>query len=387
MAPRRRANGEGTIRYDEARGRWEGRLDLGATPDGKRQRRKVVGATRAEVAARLAELRQQATAGLPVAGGAMTVADLLNRWHSDVLPTKVDANTVKSYGWAIHKHLIPGLGRHRLVKLTPEHVEAFLVRKTTELGHSSLIRLRTVLGQALRWAEKRGYVARNVATLADMPVGSRQARTGHAMTVDEARIFLDAIVGHRLEPMWLTQFALGLRPGEVAALTWPDVDLDAAKIHVRSSLRWTDGTPSLEAPKTHRSRRSLAAPTAVVDALRSHRRTQAELRLALGQEWPQRWRELVFTNENGSPLDPANVRRDFRVVTDTAGLPALRPYDLRHSAASLLAAEGVPLEHVADLLGHDGLRMARLVYVHALAPAVDAAVAPMDRLLRRTDAG
>ncbi len=134
-------------------------------------------------------------------------------------------------------------------------------------------------------------------------------------------------------------------------------------------------------PEDGRSRRSLGAPAPVIDALRRHADRQADEIALLGARWPAEWSGLVFTSEAGTPVDPANVRRELRTVAAAADLGHLRPYDLRHSAASLLAASGVPLEHVADVLGHDGLRMARLVYVHALQPSVDAARAPMERLL------
>ena len=132
-------------------------------------------------------------------------------------------------------------------------------------------------------------------------------------------------------------------------------------MHVRSSLRWLDGRPSLVDPKTARSRRSLTAPSPVVKALRSHRARQAEHRLVLGRTWPAESSELVFITEHGTPIDPSNARRELQAVAKASKLGHLRPYDLRHSAASLLAADGVPLDQVADLLGHDGLRMARLV--------------------------
>lgn len=77
--------------------------------------------------------------------------------------------------------------------------------------------------------------------------------------MDEARALLAASEGHRLEALWLVQLTLGLRPGEVAGLRWPDVDLDTGVIHVRSSLRWHNGVPELVKPKTSRSRRSLSA--------------------------------------------------------------------------------------------------------------------------------
>lgn len=391
MTARKRANGEGTIFWNEDRGRFEGMLDLGKTADGKRQRRKVTGATRAEVADRLDELKAEKKAGMATAGKDMSVAELLDRWITEVLPTKVDEGTVASYSWAAENHLKPGLGSRPVRRLTPEDVENFLRAKAKKLSRASLVRLRAVLGQALRWAEKRGYVMRNVATLADLPANARGPKEGRALTADEARRLLAAIdtaggtseilAPHRLKALWLVQITLGLRPGEVAGLRWVDVDLENGIVHVRSSLRWLDGRPSLVEPKTARSRRSLRIPAPVVDALRAHADAQADEIAVLGQAWPAEWAELVFTSEAGTPIDPANARRELRNVAKAAGLDGLRPYDLRHSAASLLAASGVPLEHVADVLGHDGLRMARLVYVHALSPSVDAAVAPMEALL------
>lgn len=396
MSTRKRINGEGSIYWNEARQRFEGLLDLGRSADGKRQRRKVTGATRAEVADKLAKVRAEHEAGLPVAGRDMSVAELLDRWVVDVLPSRVEAKTVASYRWAAEEHLKPGLGHSPLRRLSPEDVERFLKAKSKAgLSKATLIRLRAVLGQALRWAEKRGYVMRNAAALADLPADARESKPGRALTPDEARALLAAIatarpnlddpdgpgLPHRLEALWLTQLMLGLRPGEVAGLRWADVDLAGGVIHVRSSLRWTDGEPELVAPKTSRSRRSLGAPAPVVEALRRHADRQADEMALLGVRWPAEWADLVFTSEAGTPIDPANARRELRNVAAKAGLGHLRPYDLRHSAATLLAASGVPLEHVADVLGHDGLRMARLVYVHAQAPSVDAAVAPMERLL------
>lgn len=167
----------------------------------------------------------------------------------------------------------------------------------------------------------------------------------------------------------------------MAGLRWADIDLEGGVIHVRSSLGWTKGKPSLVEPKTARSRRSLKAPAPVIAALRAHADAQADAIALLGSSWPAEWAQLVFTTEAGTPIDPANARLELRNVATAAGLEGLRPYDLRHSAASLLAASGVPLEHVADVLGHDGLKMARLVYVHALSPSVDVAVGPMEALL------
>lgn len=81
-----------------------------------------------------------------------------------------------------------------------------------------------------------------------------------------------------------------------------------------------------------------------------------------------------------APLNPSNLRRGFERLTSAAGLGHWHPNELRHSACLLLSAAGVPLEHVADVLGHDGTRMAARFYRHAVSPAVGAAVAPMEAM-------
>lgn len=103
-----------------------------------------------------------------MAGAAMTVNDLLDR-RLATLSAKVAPSAEETYRWAADGHLRPALGPVKLTKLTPERVEALLAVKAETMSRNSVSRIRSVLGQALRWAEKRGYVARNVASLADLP--------------------------------------------------------------------------------------------------------------------------------------------------------------------------------------------------------------------------
>jgi Phage integrase family len=141
--------------------------------------------------------------------------------------------------------------------------------------------------------------------------------------------------------------------------------------------------PVLGELKTAKSRRSLRCPPVVVDALRRRQHLQSDERAAAGQEWADEWdgAQLVFTTATGRPIDRSNLRRYFRQACTRAGIGRWTPYEMRHSAASLMSAAGVPLEHVADVLGHDSTRMAAVVYRHVLAPTVEAGAAPMQALL------
>ena len=187
---------------------------------------------------------------------------------------------------------------------------------------------------------------------------------------------------HRLGAALCVMATLGLRPGEVCGLRWIDLDLEAGVVHVRQSLKHYDGQPVIGEPKTKRSRRTLSIPAVALAELKRHHLRSAEERLALGTSWPAEWKELAFVSDAGTPLDPSNLRRMVQLTATAAGLGHVSPYDLRHSACSLLCEAGVPLEHVADVLGHESTRMASQVYRHVVAPSITAAVAPMDRMLR-----
>ncbi len=119
-------------------------------------------------------------------------------------------------------------------------------------------------------------------------------------------------------------------------------------------------------------------PKPVVDALKLRKKRQAAERLKAGPAWSDLG--LVFSTEIGTLVDPSNYRRQLSKVTEAAGLGHWSPNELRHSAVSLLSAAGVPIEHIGDVVGHDGTRMTAGVYRHAVAPSVDVAVGPMEAL-------
>ncbi|MBU1226188.1 MAG: tyrosine-type recombinase/integrase, partial [Actinobacteria bacterium] len=109
-------------------------------------------------------------------------------------------------------------------------------------------------------------------------------------------------------------------------------------------------------------------------ALRTHRKVQTAERLLMGDRWPARWATLVFVTTNGTPIDPSNLRRMVGQVAVDAGIEGkVNPYDLRHTATSLMAAAGQSAERLADLLGHRDTRMVFKHYRHAITSSVTTA--------------
>lgn len=369
---KRRGSGEGSV-YRSPDGRWRGVADLG-WEGGKRHRKYVTGKTQAEAVRKLREAQRSAEQGI-VTDGRVTVAAWLETWLTTVVDGRVGSdNTRSNYRQVVDVHLVPSLGSVRLDKLTPEQVDRFLATKATAgVSRSYVGRMRTVLADALRHAERRGLVSRNAASLSVMPK-TEPPIPRRSLTPIEARGLLAASKGERLEALLVAGMTVGLRPGELTGLLWTDLDLDATPptLTVSGSMkRGPDGQVARGAVKrSSAGERTAALPPVTVTALREHRRRQAAERLAAGRLWADEG--LVFCSEIGTPLDPSNVRRTFQRISRRAGLEAGFPYLLRHTAVSLLIDAGAGIEEVADLLGDDPRTLYRH-YRHKVRPVAEAA--------------
>jgi integrase len=155
-----------------------------------------------------------------------------------------------------------------------------------------------------------------------------------------------------------------MRRGEVLGLRWADLDLDNGWLSVRQTLVVVDNHPHISQPKTARGRRRIALDPATISALRGHRRTQAAERLAAGSAWSADG--LVFTYQDGRPLHPEYVRRQFDRRIHRARLPRIRFHDLRHTHATLALQAGVHPKVVSERLGHTTVSMTLDIYSHAI---------------------
>jgi integrase len=161
----------------------------------------------------------------------------------------------------------------------------------------------------------------------------------------------------------------GMRPGEVLALKWDNVDLDCGTLQLNRAL--SDG--EFTAPKTARSRRRIMLTAASVKALRAHRKRQLEERMQRAGLWQDYG--LVFPSTVGTPLSHRNVVRSFKALLKRAGLPAgTRLYDLRHTCATLLLSCNIHPKYVQELLGHASISQTLDTYSHVI-PGMDGGTA------------
>ena len=378
----RRGPHEGSI-YQRADGRWVASVSLGY--GATRQRRVAYGKTRAEARQRLAELVQSVEDGTASASGSLTVARYLRDWLEGSRP-RLRASSWAAYELAIRARLIPALGRTRLASLAAADVRRMMADLAAkgEVARNrdyALVTLKTARARAVR----DGILARNVTGAVERPRVQRWEI--QALSPSQARAVMDAMAADAFGPFFLTMLGIGLRLGEVSAMTWADVDIEASVLSIRRafvrvplSARAEGGDRLILAdPKTPSSVRTIALPAFVVAALREQRRRQLEGRLAAGAAWEAR--DLVSPGPFGGPVDPRRVHRRLGQLLAAAGLPSMRVHDLPHAAASAMLAAGVPIRTVADTLGHADIRTTLGIYAHTVPEMAREAAKRMDEYL------
>lgn len=369
----KRANGEGSI-YKRADGRWAAALTLG---NGKRK--VFYGKTRQEVASKLAGALKSRQDGLPVPSERQTVGQFLTSWLESVRPS-LRPRTHLRYEQLVRLHALPALGKLPLGRAKPDDLQR-LYADRLDMGQApaSVRQLHAVLHRAFGQAARWGLVARNVADLVSPPRVERREMS--ALSPEEARAFLEAASGDRLEALYVVALTSGLRLGELLALRWRDVDLQAGMLQVTGTLQRTGAGLVIAEPKTVRSRRHVALTATAVEALRRHHVAQAEERLRLGAAWQDM--DLVFASETGGHIDDSKLRRNsFWPLLERAGVPRIRFHDLRHSAATLMLRRGVHPKIVAEMLGHSQISVTLDLYSHVTPTMQREAAAALDDLLR-----
>jgi integrase len=342
--------------------------------------RPAAGSTRARRAIRT-KVRRSADIAAGSRDRPLTLAAFLDGWLADVVRLSVRPKTYVSYRSIVRLHLAPGLGEIPLTELRPGEVQAYLNAKAVSgLAPRTVAYHRNVLRQALGHAERTELIGRNVAKLALPPrIPRREVRP---LSPEEARTFLAAITGERLEALYLVALGVGLRQGEILGLRWSDVDLDEGTIRVHQALQRVEGAFTFVEPKSITSRRLVPLPAIVRDALLAHRVRQGAEGAGTGRASAE-FADLVFTTTVGTPFDGISVTRRFQRILKAAGLPRQRFHDLRHACASLLLAQGVPARVVMETLGHSQISLTLNTYSHVIPALGREAASRMDEVLTR----
>jgi len=235
-----------------------------------------------------------------------------------------------------------------------------------------------VLHRGLERAVSLEIISRNAAHPVRPPKVERDEIA--ILTADQVADTLRRIEDHPLYPVAALAVATGMRRGEICALVWGRVDLDAATVRVECSLEETAAGVRVKPPKTRHGPRTISPPKSTVEALREHYRRQLEQRLLFGVGRPAA-EDWVFPLIDGSPYPPDKLSRDWGNVVRDRKLPRVMFHALRHSYASALIAAGVDIVTVSKRLGHGSPAITLRVYAHLFNKTDDMAALAMEKAL------
>jgi integrase len=344
-----------------------GIVSRGFGPDGKRLRRKVTGSTKATVQDRLKKLHDELESGVRTTPN-YTVRRAAEDWLRDGLTGRSPKTIKKNEN--VLAPILTAIGGRRLRELTADDVQHGLATMAETYSSAAVAMGHNALTRAIRHAEARNLVGRNVATLADTPKG-QAGRPSNSLTLEQASALLAVTEGARMHAYISLCLATGIRTEEARELRWDHVDFGdpSARPPVPASAAVWRSVRAGGDTKTEKSRRTLGLPQMAVDALRAHMKRQEEERLAAGVQWNEHG--LVFATRTGGALDAANVRREFKAACTAAKIGEhWTPRELRHSFVSLMSSSGVPVEEIARLAGHSSTRTTEVVYRRELRPVL-----------------
>jgi len=358
------------VTKDTKRGTWTFVVDAPG-PDGKRRQVRRRGfKTGDEAAAAREAFRAQIKAGNVPVPDNDSVAAFATAWLAALPAEGVEPATVKHYSEAIAR-VTATVGTVRLQDLTALDLDRAYAA-LLDLGRSArTVRASHVAARKmLAEAQRLGKVGRNVANDARPPrAKAARAQTFETWDYAETMRFLAAVEDHEHAALWHIAALTGLRRGELVALRWADVDLDAGTITVSRSVgKGLDGLHD-KRPKSDAGRRTVELDDDLVTVLRRHRQVVRERRIALGAGW--RDLDVVFCEVDGSAIHPDRLSKRWsdlvRRHAPPLGLPTIRLHDLRHSHATQLLAASVRPDVVTERLGHASVAFTLQQYAHRYA--------------------
>ena len=367
----RAPNGAGSIYYSEADGYWHGRVIVGVKDDGSPDRRHRKAKTEKEVMEKIQKLMNQKQSGqVAKAGPVWTMEKWLTHWVENISAPTVRDSTADGYRNDVYNHLVPGLGKHRIDKIEPEHFER-LYQKMVKAGASpgNAHHVHRTAKTALNEAVRRRHITSNPVCLAKPPRAEETEIEPYS--VDEVQRILKTAADTRNAARWAVALALGLRQGEVLGLKWTDLDLEVGTLRVRESRlrpKYVHGcgdTPcgrkagycpekvnkrkTTGPVKSRAGKRPMGIPAPLVTLLLAQKAAQEIERQQAGDLWKNEgW---VFASPIGDALNPNTDYHAWKELLEKAGVREARLHDARHTAATLLLILKVPDRAAQGVMG------------------------------------
>ena len=303
-----------------------------------------------------------------VMNGDILFADYMEKWL-DIIKSSVAVPTFASYSTTVKKIVAPYFREKEvtLKNLTAKDIQEFYLSELERVSPSSVIHYHANIHKALKYAVKIDLIDVNPADKVERPKKDRYV--GRFYDADEVNALFEAAKGSKLELPILFGAFYGLRRSEAIGLKWDAIDFDQNTITIRHTVTSCDldGKRVLVASdttKTKSSMRTLPLVPFMRERLLTLKEEQQENRRLCGRSYIKDYLEYVCVNEIGDLIKPHYVTESFPKLLKTNGMRQIRYHDLRHSCASLLLANGVPVKQIQEWLGHSDFSTTANIYAH-----------------------
>ena len=303
-----------------------------------------------------------------VMNGDILFADYMEKWL-DIIKSSVAVPTFASYSTTVKKIVAPYFREKEvtLKNLTAKDIQEFYLRELERVSASSVIHYHANNHKALKYAVKIDLIDVNPADKVERPKKDRYV--GSFYDADEVNALFEAAKGSKLELPILFGAFYGLRRSEAIGLKWDAIDFDQNTITIRHTVTSCDldGKRILVAAdttKTKSSMRTLPLVPFMRERLLALKDEQEDNRRLCGRSYIKDYIGYVCVNEIGDLIKPHYVTESFPKLLKANGLRHIRYHDLRHSCASLLLANGVPMKQIQEWLGHSDFSTTANIYAH-----------------------
>lgn len=298
----------------------------------------------------------------------MLFADYLLEWV-EIVKARIKPATYSSYKGLIKSSIEPYF-RDKLItlgELQARHIQRFYSDRLGEVKATTVIHYHAVIHQALKYAVKTDLLTQNVATKVDRP--KKNDFQPVFLDAKELERLFEVIRGTKLElPVMVAAF-YGLRRGEVIGLKWDAIDFERGTITIKRTVTTinVDGRDidlEQDSAKTKSSLRTLPLVGQFREYFMQVRQAQEVNKRICGNCYNYDYDGYVFVDEMGERMRPGYLTTSFPKFLESHGMPHMRFHDLQHSCASLLLANGVPLKHIQEWLGHSDFSTTANIYAH-----------------------
>lgn len=299
----------------------------------------------------------------------LTFAEFMEEWLETVIKPQIQTVTYASYCSSVRQVIVPYFNKQGILlkDLTARDLQLFYAKRLESVKATSVKRNHANIRKALQYAVKMDMLPYNPADRVDLP---RQEKfIGEFYSPDEAKSLFEAAKGHRLELAILLATIYGLRRGEIVGLRWSSIDFTSDTLTIRHTVTscYIDGkTVDVEndRPKSKASLRTLPLIPMFKDRLLALREEQEHNRKLCGRSYNTDYLDCVYVDVLGNRIKPDYITAMFPELLKKHGLRRIRFHDLRHTSASLLLQNEVPMKQIQEWMGHSDFSTTANIYAH-----------------------